>query len=239
MKSHFFEANIALNLFIDAQAKSFPKMDQEMSRTNWEHDMHRRSEIESAIVQKHGGLLAYSDRKLWDEIHFETEVIFKRERWESGILPREFSHNLPFIYARAFLYALDTFDKVLGVLAKEDRVPTAISGLHSKFVENFPHLRGVRNTVQHIEDRGRGLGSGKVPQKLDLKPIENNFIQAPGGGVLVLNNLNGSKYGSTMADGHFGEIDVSVESMKHLKIILEEVLNSFKWHGPRHHEPSA
>ena len=33
-------------------------------------------------------------------------------------------------------------------------------------------------------EKKRGLGAGKNPQPLDLKPITNSLINAPGGGVL-------------------------------------------------------
>ena len=164
---------------------------------------------------------------------------FKREKWENGGIPREFEYNLPFLYARAFLYALDAFDKFLGVLAKEQNVPSEVANLHAQMAEYFPNLRGVRNTAQHLEDRARGLGAGRNPQPLELKPIINSFINAPSGGVLVLNNLNGSKYGSTMSDGHYGEIDVSPESMQRLQAVLQELLLLFKWRGPKQHAPSA
>ena len=232
LESQFFEANGALNLFIHAQAArpSFT------SRDNWQRDLHRRSEIQCAIEQERGGTMSSDD---WDDIHFETEVRFKREQWSSGQVPREFEQNLPFLYARAFLYALDAFDKFLSVLAKEQNVPEKIAVFHAQMAEAFPHLRGVRNTAQHLEDRARGLGAGREPKPLDLKPITNNFISAPGGGVLVLNSLNGSKYGSTMSDGHYGEIDVAPEALQHLQCILEGVLQSFKWRGPRQHAPSV
>lgn len=232
LKSQFFEANAALNLFAGAQSMrpSFT------NRENWERDSQRRSEIQRAIEQKRGGLRSHED---WDEIHYEAEVCFKREKWSNGGVPREFEHNLQFIYARAFLYALDAFDKFLGVLAKENGVPEKVAVFHTQIAEAFPHLRGVRNTAQHLEDRARGLGAGRNPQPLDLKPITNSLINAPSGGVLVLNSLNGSKYGSTMSDGHYGEIDVSAESMQHLQLILEGVLQSFKWRGSKQHAPSA
>ncbi len=73
--------------------------------------------------------------------------------------------------------------------------------------------------------------------KIDLKPIDNTLVKAPGG-VLMLNCLNGSKYGSTMADGHYGEVDVSPESMERLQSVLIEVLNCFNWSGPKRHLPS-
>jgi hypothetical protein len=142
------------------------------------------------------------------------------------------------LVARAFLYALDAFDKLLGVLAREAGVPAELANWHSKVEDAFPSLRGVRNTAQHLEDRARGLGAGKNPKPLDLKPVQNGFIHAPGG-ALILNSLNGSRYGSTMADGHYGEVDVSSESMERLKFILEGVLANFQWRGPKEHLPSA
>lgn len=232
LESQFFEANAALNLFIHAQSIR----PASMNRDNWERDSQRRSEIRRAIEQERGAAMSRDD---WDGIHFETEVRFKREQWSRGRVPREFEHNRPFIYARAFLYALDAFDKFLGVLANERNVPEQIAEFHAQIVEAFPDLRGVRNTAQHLEDRARGLGAGREPKPLDLKPITNNFVNAPGGGVLILNSLNGSRYGSTMSDGHYGEIDVAPESMQHLKRILDSVLQSFQWRGSPQHSPSV
>lgn len=232
LESQFFEANAALNRFINAQSirPSFA------DRDNWVRDSERRSEIQRALEQERAGLIS---REHWEDIHFEVDVRLKREKWSNGRVPREFENNLPFIYARAFLYALDAFDKFLGVLAKEAKVPEQVGNFHAQITEEFPHLRGVRNTAQHLEDRTRGLGAGKNPKPLDLKPIANSFINAPGGGVLALSCLNGSRYGSTMSDGHYGEIDVSIESMQRLQKILEGVLQSFKWRGSRQHAPSA
>ncbi|WP_233869733.1 hypothetical protein [Paraburkholderia adhaesiva] len=231
LESQFFVANTALNLFIGTQSIRPSFADRE----NWERDSQRRSEIRRAIEQEHAGIHPWEN---FDEIYFETEVRFKREKWAAGSVPRAFEHNLPFIYARAFLYALDAFDKFLGVLAKEENVPREVATHHAKIADAFPHLRGVRNTAQHLEDRARGLGAGRNPQPLELKPIENGFFNAPGGGVLVLNCLIGSKYGSTMSDGHYGEIDVAPESMLRLREILEAVLSSFKWRGPKRHAPN-
>ncbi|WP_295959869.1 hypothetical protein [Rhodoferax sp.] len=232
LESHFFEANSALNLFISTQSirPSFA------DRNNWEHDSQRRSEIERAVEEEHRGCMSPEN---WDEIHFEAEVRFKREKWSNGGIPRAFQQDLPFIYARAFLYALDAFEKFLAVLSKEANVSKEVASFYAQMAEDFPDLRGVRNTVQHLEDRSRGLGAGKNPQPLDLKPITNSLINAPDGGVLVLNSLNGSRYGSTMADGHYGEVDVSLDSMGRLQKIIEGVLQSFKWRGAKQHAPST
>lgn len=231
LESQFFEANAALNLFAYAQSIRPSFADQDA----WQLDSQRRAEIRREVELEIGGHMSHEN---WDAISFETEVRFKREKWVNGTTPREFEHNLPFIYARAFLYALDAFDKFLGVLAKEPSVPQRVSELQQQIATDFPDLRGVRNTSQHLEDRSRGLGAGRNPQPLELKPMANNIIDAPGG-ALVLNCLNGSKYGSTMADGHYGEIDVSPESMQRLQSVLQELLSLFKWSGPMRHAPSA
>ena len=230
LTSQFFEANLALNLFIGV-TRDPPSF---ANREAWKRDSTRQAEITRAIEQERGGW----DAADFDAARFEAEVRFKREKWANGGIPREFEHNLPFLHARAFLYALDAFDKFLGVLAKEPGAPNELTVWHQKVQDAFPNLRSVRNTAQHMEDRARGLGAGKNPKPLDLKPVQNALVHARGG-ALVLNSLNGSRYGSTMADGHYGEIDVSPESMERLNLILEGVLATFKWHGPRVHLPSA
>jgi hypothetical protein len=230
MEGQFYEANLALNMFLHviSRDRSYFSCEQ------WEADANRRSEIRREIEGRYGNPYEHGT---WDEIYFETEVAFKREQWQSGRMPREFEHNQAFMHARSFLYALDLFDKFLNVLRSRPNVPEKISDLYVKFGYTFPNLRGVRNTAQHIEDRSRGLGAGRNPKPLELKPIDSKMIRADRG-ELVLNCLNGTKYGNTMADGHYGEVDVAPESMESLRVILQEVLDSFKWKGPKNHLPS-
>lgn len=228
LQSQFFEANLSLNFFIQAQQGRASINLQD----TWEADAQLRREIQQIVEQERGDLMVHGN---WEEIRFETDVRFKREKWARGGIPREFDHNTAFMYARAFLYALDGFDKFLGVLSKTENIPTVVVELHKKMATAFPDLREVRNSAHHLEDRTRFLGQRGKP--LDLKPVNNGMINAPGG-ALILNSLNGSKYGSTMADGHYGEVDVSPESMSALQSILSEVLNAFKWTGSRQHVPN-
>lgn len=87
-----------------------------------------------------------------------------------------------------------------------------------------------------MEDRSRGLGRNQK-QPLKLKPIKNNMIYSEGG-ALVLNSLNGNNYGNTMADGHYGEVEVSIESLIFIRDCIQEIINSLKWKGPKGHYPS-
>ena len=223
LELHFFEANLALNLFINSRHDPSLLPDSHYS----ESDYQLRIQIQQSVEEEISGT---KDREHWEKIQYETEVRWKREKWMRGAIPREFKHNMPFIYARAFLYALDAFDKFLGVISKEGNVPEQVKNFCIQMKNDFPDLRGVRNTVQHLEDRSRGLGAGRNPQPLDTQST---------GGILFLNSLRGTRYGSTMADGNYGEVDVSPESMERLKVIFEGVLQSFKWKGQKQHLPSA
>ncbi|HDU8572129.1 TPA: hypothetical protein RG687_001921 [Vibrio parahaemolyticus] len=231
IESQFYEANLTLNMFLDSfySERDLPSSEQ------WQIDAERRSEIRKEIEVQYANSYEHS---VWDEIHLETEIRFKREKWQSGKLPREFAHNQSLIYARAFLYALDSFDKFLKVLKNYPQAPLVIKELHDELGEKFPDLRGVRNTAQHMEDRTRGLGAGRNPKPLDLKPIDNQLVKSEAG-ALLLNCLNGTKYGSTMADGHYGEVDVSPESMEKLHSIFVRLIEAFEWKGPKVHFPSV
>ena len=230
LEGQFYEANLELNMFLHAISRDRSNHSCEQ----WKTDANRRAAIRREVEAKYGNPY---DHQNWDEIHFQTEVTFKREQWQQGRMPREFEHNQAFMHARSFLYALDLFDKFLKVLKSQPNVPVKISELYERFGTSFPDLRGVRNAAQHMEDRSRGLGAGRNPKPLELKPIDNKMIKAEGG-ALVLNCLNGTKYGNTMADGHYGEVDVSPESMESLRSILQDILDSFQWKGPKNHLPS-
>ena len=230
LQSQFFEANLALNLFSNShQAQDFPFPDRE----KWEQDAQLRRQIQLTVEQERSRIDAIGD---WEEIRHETEIRFKRAQWEKGAIPREFQQKTPLLYARCFLYALDGFDKFLRVLAEIENAPSELAMSRQRMASLFPSLRGVRDSAQHLEDRARALGRDRKP--LALKPVDNEMVKAPGG-VLILNSLNGSKYGSTMSDGHYGEVDVSPESMTALLGLLTDVLNAFNWTGPRQHKPNV
>jgi hypothetical protein len=232
LQAQFYEANTALNLFEQAQIQQLSRT----TREQWQADSDRRSQIRGEIEAE----LDFDFSPLsWDRISHEAEVRFKREKWGSGKVPREFERSVIPIYARAFLYAVDGFDKFLAVLKDEPGTPPKISELSARFESMFPDLRGVRNTAQHLEDRSRGLGAGKNPKLMALQPVENRLVSAPGGGVLVLNSLNGNRFGCTMSDGHYGEVEISAQALQLLSTHLHEVLQCFQWKGSVQHAPSA
>jgi hypothetical protein len=228
LQSQFFDANVALNLF--QERRGLP-MDHGR-RENWETEVARRAQLTEEVQRELGCALTYETAT---QIYEEASLRMKRERWRQGQVPDALDRPIVFIYARAFLFALDNFDRFLAVLAKQPNVPGSLAGLSASIGTTFPHLRGVRNSTHHLEDRARGLGSGGKP--IALQPVSTPEIHAPGG-ALITNSLMGDRYSCTMDDGHLGEVEVTPESMETLRQLLQSVLDAFTWSGPRQHLPS-
>lgn len=227
VESAFAEATIALILFEQSQRDPSVRP----SREDWERDAQRRLELSRAIESQDRALEAWFDPAQWEKTRERVERQLVHENWDRGILPRQLRHFIPFIYAKSFLYAVDRIGKVLARLAERPDLPADAQGACKEFYASFPSLREVRNSAQHVEDRGRGLGKGGKP--LDLKPIENSMISAPGGNVLVVDNLNGNRFGATIADGHYAEMEVSAASLTTIRQHIQAVLEALPWRGPR------
>ncbi|PKI19420.1 hypothetical protein [Pseudomonas monteilii] len=240
LKDCFFEANMALNLFTEAQQQQ----QQSFNNDNWEKNSARRSELFEEVSSDLGNtrdFFTFDHRSFYDDILHEVDVRFNRERWATQI-PESLERKKVFIFAKAFLQSLDGFEKFLKVISQQEHTPEKLKDCHAEFGAAFPHLRGVRNTVQHMEDRSRGLSDkvkNSVKQRIDFqKPTK--IVDAPEGvEVLILNTIMGTNFGCTKADGHYGEVDVSPESMQTLQKILHDVLNAFEWEGMKRHEPRA
>ncbi|HDU5223398.1 TPA: hypothetical protein RFU73_003986 [Klebsiella pneumoniae] len=231
LESAFYDANVSLNLF-EFERDGLARLN-EHSPEQWEKDAQKRRELTQQVRQE----LGLSMYEFSDELDFEVNARLKRGKWQHGEFPQSHRRRIIFLHAKSFLYALDTIDKFLKVISDESGAPPEIKLQHTQIATDFPYLRGVRNSTQHLEDRARGLGAGRSPQPLSLQPVANGSIFAPQG-ALILSNLNGTKFGCTMADGHFGEVDVSPESMDKLKSIIQNTFNAFEWDRPKEHLPT-
>jgi hypothetical protein len=231
LRYQFYSANVALNLFESARQDAIanpPTINQEQ----WERDRERQQELAREELAK----LNPKDRR---EANFLADIRLKREKWQDGDLPSDLKRREKFLHAQTFITALDFFDKILRTLAKTENIPEPLKQLPAKFSESFPDLREVRNSNQHLEDRIRLLGTpvrGR-PTPLVTQPVVNGLVNAPEGGVLITNSLNGTKFFCTLADGTCGEVDISPESMALLQDIFNDVLLSFKWCGQKDHWP--
>lgn len=225
----FFEANVALNLYLGEKQNSNLYFQKE--RENWDSDSELKSELRKKIEFEY---LAGNNFEKFEEINYKVEIEFKKHIWNKGRVPSDLKNKLIFIHAKTFLYALDNFEKQFKKLLKNHIIPESCNSFYIKLIEYFPNLRELRNSAHHQEDRIRGEKCGK---KIDLKPISNRLVQAPKGGILIINSLNGDNYGGTLGDGTFGEVEVSVDSMNKLQSILQEFINSLDWKGNKEHLP--
>lgn len=223
------DAAIALSLFERERQRSA----RAHNRAQWEADAKRRQEIETEIAAQRGIDRYSSDH--WEELYLLADIAFKREKWQRGELPDSYEHRLPFLYAKSYLFAMDRLDRTAGVLGKQLEVPKSVADASDLLLELMPNLRGVRNSVAHNEDRSRGLKREGRP--LELKPVENKLVSAPRGGVLILESLNDNRFGSTMADGHYGEVEVSRRVLDAACNIVQSIFNAYHWKGVAQHVP--
>jgi hypothetical protein len=207
------QAAMALNLFEGFRASASAHDDQ----AELERDRQRREGLMSTGPRDADGLM-------------RIDLELQEEKQKQGRLPRDYLHQLPYMHARSFLYALDMTGKLLQQLTEMPGLPGSVSQGVEVFGENFPTLKGVRNSIQHLEDRIQGLGLKDRP--LDLQPIDRGGFRIDGHPV-VLDNLVGNQFGNTLADGGYGEVEISEASLIAATESVQRVLDSFTWTGPR------
>lgn len=233
-ESHFVDAVVAFNLFAGERARA----GELFSREEWERDSERRRQLMGQVERVLGsGLpLAALNMELYRDVSDRVDIEVKRERWSSGSAPRAYRMRPAFLHARSFVYALDHLGRMLTVISEEAGAPLTVGAEVAALYSAFPTLVGVRDTAHHMEDRGRGLDKWGDP--LVLQPAQNAMVSAPNGGALILDCLSDNRYGCTMADGHFGEVEVSEKSLRVAQRCLQGVLDGFGWSGPRRHTPN-
>ena len=144
----------------------------------------------------------------------EQEV--RRRLWAQGEIPVEYARRLPFLYAHLFVYALDSFGKILYVLSKEDGTPQAIRVEYEGFVSALPHLKALRDSAHHIEARARALDRRGQPIRVR---------------ALELSNLWGDKLAYTAEDGQLAEVPINETSARVASSALQRVIDAFDWEG--------
>ncbi len=128
------------------------------------------------------------------------------------------NHRLHLIYAKSFVYAMDAATQLVRVLEKQEQLPTMANDHCKRFLSQFDELRHLRNSLQHIEDRLRGIGRGG-------KPIPSH--------LLVLGGFRNNNYfGATTSDGRYVEIEISASVLFQAYSIIEDLIWCFDWLGP-------
>jgi len=199
-----------------------------------EVDGQRRRALESEFRRELG-----MSEESWvhdEEVRHRADVAVKRERWSAGQVPGGYERRIIFMHSRSFLFALDRLDNLIRVLTEIPDVPQTVVEARAELLSSLPDLRGVRDSTAHFEDRSRGLAKGgKI---LESKPVLNQLVHATAGGIVILESLAGNRFGSTMSNGEFGQVEISEKSLSAAARTVQNILDAFKWKGPRQHHPS-
>lgn len=138
-----------------------------------------------------------------------TEKNYKNKIYESP-----YSRSLNSIYAKAFVFALDGINKLLSRLCKYLDPPATIKTLRKEYESRFGHLKHIRDSAIHIEDRGRGKTRHE-------KPLNTSII--------IIGSFIDRRFGFTGEDGKQYEIEISDITLLSAKEIIQKVINSYTW----------
>lgn len=137
-------------------------------------------------------------------------------------IPQHQFQKLPFIYAHSFLDATAKISSTLSLMVNNKKTPLIPDNMRHKikivkdeFDLLFPHVKSIRNSWQHIEDRVRGKGTNEK----DL-----------GGGVLlVLSSLLNNELTYTVVDGSTQSITINKTTFELIQSFVQKTFNCFDW----------
>ncbi|RJP46876.1 MAG: hypothetical protein C4583_18010 [Anaerolineaceae bacterium] len=166
---------------------------------------------------------AFLTRMLLDEILDqlnEARIVLPlfKEKSRANTQTSETDRRLCLVYAKSFVYALDAAAQIVKVIGRQKQLPTGASNQCKRFLAQFGELHEFRNSLQHIEDRLRGIGRNG-------KPIPSH--------LLALGGLrNYTYFGVTISDGRYVEIEISDSVLIQAYSITEDLIWCFDWLGP-------
>jgi hypothetical protein len=234
---------VTLSMFEQAQLSDHARFREsaDRHRENWERDAERTREIEAALETAAGVIWGHPD--YWErssEIREQARRQMLREQWAHEDGPESYQRRVVFIHARSFVTTLAVLQRSLLAIRKypfEPSVQNAIQGACDNFASAVPGLKGVRDSVAHVEERVRGEARG---EKITAAPIINKMIHAPDGGVIVTESLNNQHFGGTIEDGTYAEVEVADTTTEIARSAVQAVFDALPWRAGHHlHEPSS
>ena len=126
----------------------------------------------------------------------------------------EYEACLNSIYATTFVLSLDTIAKLLHTLRRNLEPPTQARDFVDRYQEQFGQLKYIRDSIMHIEDRGRGKDRNQ-------ENIPASFFVL---GVYVEN-----RYEFTGEDGNRYSVEISENTLLAARKIIQDIINAYKW----------
>jgi len=151
----------------------------------------------------------------------EISIEDQKNRKPIGNIPFDQFHKLPMIYAHSFLDSIVKIANTMFVMTRENKTPlipdsfrTKLSVLKDEFDVEFPNVRDIRHSWQHIEDRMRGKGQNE-------RDLQTN--------LLVLSSLFNDQLTYTIADGTTQSILISENTFRRTEYYVQSVFDCFEW----------
>jgi hypothetical protein len=222
------DASVGLALFDEARSRA-------RGQAGWTRRQPAAQAIARSMEHKVlQGMTPEQQFKALRDIPEAADLQARRQEWAAGQLPQEYENRLVFIHAHTVIYALDAIGKTLDKLTEMSNLP-GVAAARDGYRTALPDLVPVRDSAHHTEDRARGLDKKGHPLK--LQPINNGMFNAAEGTALILSALNDDKLGYTTNDGHYGEIEVSINSVEAAQTAIQQTFDAFSWRGPAHTVP--
>lgn len=118
------------------------------------------------------------------------------------------------LYAKGFVFALHSIEKLLYRLSVDTNAPNEIQSLYNKYKKLFGHLKHIRDSSIHIEDRGRGV-------KRNQQPLNTHII--------VIGSFIERRFIFTGEDGNQYEVEISDTTLDIAKEIIQKIIKSYVW----------
>lgn len=166
-----------------------------------------------------------------------TRARIARARWDAGDLPLDCATRTLVVYARSFIHALAQISRALATLRRcaaplpdggkiRDAAAEALGNLEA----SLPGLKPVRDSVEHAEDRIRGLhGLGRNKTTLPVVASQSATFDVATNVVLFADTLNGRSYGWTIANGTHEEVEISDASLETTRAVIQRLFDGLPW----------
>jgi hypothetical protein len=119
------------------------------------------------------------------------------------------------LYAKAFVFALHSIGRLLGWLSSAKmNPPDGLQELYQDYKSHFGHLKHIRDSAIHIEDRGRGVT--RQQQRINTN-------------ILIIGSFIERRFTFTGEDGQQYEIEVSEKTLNAAKKIIQQIIKMYRW----------
>jgi hypothetical protein len=118
------------------------------------------------------------------------------------------------MYAKAFVFSLNSIGELLRHLSADTHCPKSVQQSYHEYKKHFGHLKHIRDSAIHIEDRGRG-------RTRKQKPLKTHII--------VLGCFIEKRFTFTGEDGKQYEIEISDNTLEIARDIIQNIIEAYTW----------